>query len=61
MKSENDWKRVLSKLRRLYRADPAALSVIENIIDDLQRAIDREAAALKKLRLEAEVRAKSGM
>lgn len=61
MKSENDWKRVLSKLRRLYRADPAALSVIENIIDDLQRVIDREAAALEKLRLEAEVRAKSGM
>ena len=59
MKSENDWKRVLSKLRRLYRADPAALSVIENIIDDLQRVIDREAAALEKLRLEAEVRAKS--
>lgn len=61
MKSENDWKRVLSKLRRLYRADPAALSVIENIIDDLQRVIDSEAAALEKLRLEAEVRAKSGM
>lgn len=61
MKSENDWKRVLGKLRRLYRADPTALSVIENIIDDLQRVIDKEAAALEKLRLEAEVRAKSGM
>ncbi len=61
MKSENDWKRVLGKLRRLFRADPAALGVIENIIDDLQRVIDREAAALEKLRLEAEVRAKSGM
>lgn len=59
MKSENDWKRVLNKLRRLYRADPAALSVIENIIDDLQRVIDREAAALEKLRIEAEMRAKS--
>lgn len=61
MKSENDWKRVLGKLRRLYRTDPTALSAIENIIDDLQRVIDREAAALEKLRLEAEVRAKSGM
>lgn len=52
---------MLGKLRRLYHADPAALSVIENIIDDLQRVIDREAAALEKLRLEAEMRAKSGM
>ena len=53
METDNDNGRVImEKIDKIRRRDPHALSMIENIVDDLLRATEAEEAAVQSLYME---------